>query len=526
MSLVFNVLQGEEMDNSVLESRTQCSAKTLIDYALANEGAVLSDKGALVVKTGKRTGRSPKDKFIVKDHITEHKVAWDAGNQSLSPQHFTVLWGKAQSYLQDKGFVSSFQVGADAEGGINVEAITEKAWHHLFLQHLFISDSKRNITSKKTWTLISVPGLLLDPREDGVNSEAAVILNIATQQVLIIGMRYAGEMKKAMFSVLNFILPDQGVLPMHCSANVGKDGEVALFFGLSGTGKTTLSADPDRALIGDDEHGWSATGVFNFEGGCYAKCIDLTREKEPVIWDAIRYGAVVENVRLDAELKPDYHDASITENMRVAYPRAYIANKVAENSAGHPTKVCFLTCDLYGVLPPVVKLSLEQAAYYFLSGYTAKVGSTEIGTSSAIAPTFSVCFGEPFFAREPMVYAALFMQRLQETRAEVFLINTGWTGGSYHSGGQRFDLPTTRLLLNSALSGSITTYKQATVPYFNFSIPQAIEGVGAEVLDPRISRDHSNFDQDAKALAEQFIENFKRFSVSDAIRTAGPQIHG
>lgn len=500
------------------------SIAELINIALSNEGAVLCDNGALVVKTGSRTGRSPQDRFIVQDTTTEDTVAWGAINQPFSPQQFQVLWEKVERYLHKNCFHASLQVGADADFGVNVQVRTEKAWHNLFLRHLFIPHDKKSIPEKRTWELISAPGLLLDPEEDGVNSDAAVILHPSEQKILIAGMRYAGEMKKSMFSALNYILPERGVLPMHCSANIGAKGDVALFFGLSGTGKTTLSADPKRALIGDDEHGWGPDGIFNFEGGCYAKCIDLSREKEPVIWDAIRYGSIIENVVLDAEGVPDYTDVSITENIRAAYPRTYIANKAPDNRGGHPSKIFFLSCDLYGVLPPVAKLTPEQAAYYFLSGYTAKVGSTEVGASAGVSPTFSVCFGEPFFPRDASVYAECFMQKLADTQAEVYLINTGWTGGAYGKGGERFALKTTRTILHAVLENHVGAFKLATIPYFRFMIPEQLDGVAPEVLDPRLQRDTRVFDQDAAILAQKFRENFTRFTTREAIVAAGPSI--
>jgi len=510
------------MDVEQVHNASEQSIAELINIALSNEGAVLCDNGALVVKTGSRTGRSPRDRFIVQDEKTQSSVAWGSVNKPFSAEKFNILWNKAERYLHKNCYQADMQVGADADFGVNVNVRTEKAWHNLFLRHLFISSDKKRIPEKCTWQLISAPGLLLDPEQDGVNSEAAVILHPSDQKILIAGMRYAGEMKKSMFSALNYLLPERGVLPMHCSANVGADGDVALFFGLSGTGKTTLSADPKRALIGDDEHGWGPDGIFNFEGGCYAKCIDLSREKEPVIWDAIRYGSIIENVVLDEEGMPDYTDASITENIRAAYPRAYIANKAPENRGGHPSKVFFLSCDLYGVLPPVAKLTAEQAAYYFLSGYTAKVGSTEMGSSASVSPTFSVCFGEPFFPRDASVYAELFMQKLAETGAEVYLINTGWTGGAYGQGGERFSLKTTRAILHAVLENRIANFKPSTIPYFNFMIPEQIEGIAPEVLDPRLQRNTTAFDQDAATLAQQFRDNFTRFTTREVIVGAGP----
>jgi phosphoenolpyruvate carboxykinase (ATP) len=506
------------------------SVPGLVEQILERNEGILTATGAVRSTTGKYTGRSPKDKFIVRDNETENKVDWGPVNQPIDEASFDKLYHKVIDYLSEKDTLYEFNgfAGADAKYRLPIQVINEYAWHNLFARQLFIVPAEEELNKHESeFTVISAPTFQADPEVDGTNSETFIIISFKKRVVLIGGTEYAGEIKKSIFSVMNYLLPQQDILSMHCSANVGQEGDVALFFGLSGTGKTTLSADPYRRLIGDDEHGWSPNGVFNIEGGCYAKCINLSHEKEPQIFDAIRFGSVLENVILDDESRlPDYDNTSLTENTRAAYPMENIDNIVTPSVAGHPNTIIFLTADASGTLPPISKLTKEQAMYHFLSGYTSKLAGTERGVTDPEA-TFSTCFGAPFLPLAPSTYAKMLGEKIDLYNSNVFLVNTGWTGGSYGVG-RRMKLSYTRAMVHSALEGELNTVETTKDDVFGLEIPMHVPGVPDEVLVPRNAwDDEEGYYEAATSLAMKFHKNFKKFDEADQeIREAGPVYKG
>ncbi len=500
----------------------------LVEEAVARGEGVLTDSGALVATTGKRTGRSPGDKFLTRydDRESARQIEWGKVNQPIAPETFERLRARVNAYLQGRDlFILDAYAGADPVYGLPIRLVTEFAWHALFARQLFRRlDVGALVSHIPEWTIIGAPHFHAEPKVDGSGSETAVIMDVEQKQILICGTEYAGEIKKSIFSVMNYVLPLRGVLPMHCSANIGADGDVALFFGLSGTGKTTLSADPQRKLIGDDEHGWSDEGVFNFEGGCYAKCINLSYEKEPQIWNAIRFGSVVENVVVDPTTRrADYDDDSITENTRAAYPVEFIDNAEPSGRASHPQTILFLTADAFGVMPPIARLTPEQARYHFLSGYTAKLAGTEVGLSGPEA-TFSACFGSPFLPLPPGVYAQMLGEKMTGHGVRVFLLNTGWTGGPAGVG-SRIKLDYTRAMVRAALQGALDDGETYTDPIFGLHVPTQIPGVPEQILHPRKTwNDKSAYDAQARDLARRFAENFKKFEgIPQEVVAAGPR---
>jgi len=505
------------------------SVSKLIEKALVRKEGSLTSSGALQVLTGKYTGRSPGDKYVVAEPSVQEEIAWGTVNQPISPQQFEQLYNKAERYMNQRElFVFDGFAGADTEYKLPVRIVNEYAWHNLFVRQLFLRPSVEELKSHvPEFTVISLPGLTANPDLDGTRSETFICISFEKRIVLIGGTEYAGEMKKSIFTVLNYLLPRKGVLPMHCSANVGEDGKSALFFGLSGTGKTTLSTDPDRRLIGDDEHGWTDGGIFNFEGGCYAKCVCLSEEKEPQIWSAIRYGSVLENVVFNPETGvPDYNDTRITENTRAAYPINYIPGAVIPGIAPHPDVILLLTADAYGVLPPISKLTKYQAIYHFLSGYTSKLAGTERGITEPEA-TFSTCFGAPFLPLRPNVYASMLGEKIEKHHVKVYLVNTGWVGGPYGVG-KRVNLTYTRAMVTAAINGNIEKATFTPDPIFDLLCPESLPGVPGDVLQPwDCWQNKHDYKEKALELAGLFTRNFEKFVDMPAdIITAGPRITG
>lgn len=493
---------------------TQLSVPQLVEKVLSRNEGVLTSTGAVKAETGKYTGRSPKDKYIVEEASVKDKIDWGPVNQPISEEVFNKLYNKVVDYLKAKEEIFVFKgfAGADESSRLPIQVVNEYAWHNLFAHTLFIRPNEEELRGHEAdFTILSAPNFKADPEVDGTGSETFIIVSFERRTILIGGTEYAGEMKKSIFSIMNYLLPEAGILPMHCSANVGREGDVALFFGLSGTGKTTLSADTNRKLIGDDEHGWSSNGVFNIEGGCYAKTINLSREKEPQIFDAIRFGAVLENVVVDPETRvADYDDKSLTENTRAAYQMQAIDNIVIPSIAGHPNTIIFLTADASGVLPPISKLSKEQAMFHFLSGYTSKLAGTERGVTSPEA-TFSTCFGSPFLPLPATRYAEMLGDKIDEHDSKVYLVNTGWTGGAYGTG-NRMKLAYTRAMIQAALEGELANIETIKDDIFGLEIPLHVPGVPDEVLQPiKTWADPAAYNKSAKDLAAQFRENFKKF---------------
>ncbi|MDF2520598.1 MAG: Phosphoenolpyruvate carboxykinase [Clostridia bacterium] len=497
----------------------------LVEHSLRKEGATLTETGALCVNTGKYTGRSPSDRFIVDSPSVHDNINWGKVNVPINEQVFDKLYDKVMKYLKDKEvYVFDGFVGADKNYRMPIRVINEFAYANLFAQQLFIKPKAGELDNfNEEFTVIAAPGCLADPEIDGTNSEAFILLNFEKKLVLIGGSRYCGEIKKSIFTVMNYLLPFKGVMPMHCSANIGKGGDVALFFGLSGTGKTTLSADSNRMLIGDDEHGWTDDGVFNFEGGCYAKTIRLSKENEPQIWEAIRFGTVLENVVVDEDGIPDYDSEKYTENTRAGYPVTYIDNAVECGTGGNPSTIIFLTADATGVLPPISKLTKEQAMYHFMAGYTSKLAGTERGIVEPTA-TFSTCFGAPFMPLSPQTYAELLGKKIDKHNAKVYLVNTGWSGGSYGVG-KRMKLSYTRAMVNAAIDGTLDKLEFEADNIFKLAIPKQCPNVPSEVLNPKnVWADKEAYVKTSEKLASDFVENFKKFSdVSQDIINAGPK---
>lgn len=502
----------------------------LVEHTLLRGEGLLAHHGPLVVDTTPYTGRSPKDKFVVREPEVEGEIWWGEVNQPFAPEAFEALYQRVVQYLSERDlYVQDLYAGADRRYRLAVRVVTESPWHALFARNMFILPRRFGNDDEVEafvpgFTVVHAPYFQADPERDGTRSEVFVGISFQRRLVLIVGTKYAGEIKKSIFTVMNYLMPKRGVFPMHASANVGKEGDVAVFFGLSGTGKTTLSADPARTLIGDDEHGWGEHGIFNFEGGCYAKAIKLSSEAEPEIYAATnRFGTVLENVVLDESRVPDFNDNSLTENTRSAYPLHFIPNASETGIAGHPKTIIMLTADAFGVLPPIARLTPEQAMYHFLSGYTAKVAGTEKGVTEPEA-TFSTCFGAPFMPRHPAEYGNLLRELIGKHGVDCWLVNTGWTGGAYGIG-KRMPIKATRALLTAALTGDLKNAQFRTDANFGFAVPLSLDGVDGAILDPRSTwADGAAYDAQAKKLVSMFVSNFTKFEdhVDSKVRDAAP----
>ena len=498
----------------------------LTEHALCRGEGTLSNTGALVVTTGKYTGRSPDDRFVVDTPSIHDDIDWGKVNVPITPEKFNNIYNKMMAYLQGRDiFIFDGFAGADPKYSLSVRVVNELASQNMFIHQLLVRPTEEQLAKFEVgFTIIAAPGFKCIPELDGVHSDAAIIVNFDKRMVLVAGSQYAGEIKKSVFSVMNYYMPKAGVLSMHCSANVGADGNSALFFGLSGTGKTTLSADPNRGLIGDDEHVWSDNGIFNVEGGCYAKCINLSKENEPDIWNAIKFGSLVENVIMDPETREfDFEDKTLTENTRVGYPVNYINNAVIPGMAGHPKAVVFLTADAFGVLPPISRLDKDQAMYHFVSGYTSKLAGTERGIVEP-QTTFSTCFGAPFLPLHPSVYAEMLGKKITEHDAKVYLINTGWAGGAYGTGA-RMKLKLTRAMVTAALNGDLDNVEFELDPIFNVMVPKTCPNVPDENLSQRAMwKNDAAYEAAAKDLAARFVKNFQKYSnMPEHIVKAGPK---
>ena len=516
-------------ETSMEASYVNLSTAELYEHAIRNGEGTISAHGSLVVRTGKHTGRSPQDKFVVREPSSEKTVWWGPINQPLAEEHYDRLRARLMAYLADRpAYSQDLYIGAHPDHRRSLRVTTESAWASIFARNLFRNPPAEDLVGfAPNFTIIDVPSFKADPATEGVRSETAILLHLERMEVIIVGTEYAGEIKKSAFTVMNYLLPDEGALPMHSSVNVGRGGDPALFFGLSGTGKTTLSADPERSLIGDDEHGWGTDGLFNFEGGCYAKTIRLSPMYEPDIFATTRrFGTILENVDLDEGTRElDLDSQRFTENTRGAYPLEFIGNADPTGMTGHPRTVVFLTADAFGILPPISRLTREQAQYHFISGYTAKLAGTEIGVTEPHA-TFSAGFGAPFLPRHPGEYARMLAERLEEHDVPVWLVNTGWTGGP-HGTGERMAIDHTRTMVRAALQGKLANVEYDTDPVFGTQVPRTVPGVPDGILRPRDTwPDPAAYDAKARELAVMFIENFADYAdgVSDAVRAAGPRL--